>query len=82
MKEFMKKMTVSIRSNIVESMNTQKMIHHQTNLALKSQPEPITQDSPHPTPQIEDLNNLIEEIDIEKTPNKRNTPTPSNETEN
>ena len=59
MKEFMKEMTVSIRSNIVESMNTQKMIHRQTNLALKSQPEPITQDSPHPTPQIEDLNNLI-----------------------
>ena len=82
MKEFMKEMTVSIRSNIVESMNTQPMINNQTNLSPMSQLEPITQDSPHLTPPVEDLNDLIEEMEIEKTPKKRKAPKPSNETEN
>ena len=82
MKEFMKKMTVSIRSNIVKSMNTQPMINNQTNLSPMSQLEPITQDSPHLTTQVEDLNDLIEEMEIETTPKKRKAPKPSNETEN
>ena len=74
-------MAIIIRSNIVESMNTQIMINNQSNLNPMSEPEYITKNSPHSTPQVEDLNNLIEEIDIEKTPNKRKDPTPSNETE-
>ena len=43
-------MAVSIRSNIIESMNTKTMINNQINLTPLSQPELITQDSPHPTP--------------------------------
>ena len=35
------------------------------------QPDLITQDTPQQTPRVEELNNLIEEVDIEKTPNKR-----------
>ena len=81
-KEFMKQMTVSMRSNIVESMNTEPMINNQTNLSPMSQLEPITQDSPHLTPPVEDLNDLIEEMEIETTPKKRKAPKPSNETEN
>ena len=51
-KEFMKEMRVSMKINIVESMNTQTMINNQTRITPMSQPEPITHDSPHPTPQF------------------------------
>ena len=40
--------------------------------------DPITQ-SPQSTPQVDELNNLIDDIDIEKSPNKQKAPTPSNE---
>ena len=50
MTEFMKKIAVSIKRNIVESMKTQTGINNQTYLTPMSQPEPITQYSPHPTP--------------------------------
>ena len=50
------------------------------NLTPMSFPEPITQ-SPHPTPQVEEPNNITDEMDIEKTPNKRKAPTPSAENE-
>ena len=63
-------------------MNIHKNLNNQTNLTPLSQPEPITQKSPNPTPQVEDLNNIIEEMDIKNTPNKRNPLTPSTETEN
>ena len=51
MKQFMQEMTVSIKSNIVESMNTQTMINSQTNLTPLSQPERLTQSS-QSTPQV------------------------------
>ena len=41
--EFMKKMAVSIKRNIVESMKTQTGINNQTNLTPMSQRKPITQ---------------------------------------
>ena len=80
-KEFIKKTVFSIRSNIVDPMS-EIILNKQTNLTPMSQPEPINQDSPHSTPQVEDLNNLIEEIDIENSPNKRKAPTPSKDIEN
>ena len=82
MKEFMKEMVVSINNNIVDTMETQTMINKITNLTPMSPPKPITQDSPHPTPQVEELNDIIYEMDIEKSPNRRKAPTPSNEIEN
>ena len=51
-------------------------------LTPNSQPEPITQDTPQQTPRDEQLNNLIEEMEIEKKTNKRKPPTPSEETQN
>ena len=51
-------------------------------LTPNSQPEPITQDTPQQTPRDEELNNLIEEMDIENTPNKRKTPTPFEDNQN
>ena len=48
-------------------------------LTPNSQLEPITQDTPQQTPRVEELNNLIDEMDIEKTPNKRKAPTSSEE---
>ena len=48
-------------------------------LTPNSQPEPITQDTPQQTPRVEELNNLIDEMDIEKPPNKRKAPTSSEE---
>ena len=63
-------------------MNIHKTLDNQTNLTPLSQPEPITQESPNPNPQVKDLNNIIEEMDIKNTPNKRNPSTPSTETKN
>ena len=80
MKVIMKEMAVSIRHNIVDTMKTQTTIKETTNLTPISPTEPITQ-SPHPTPQVEELNNLTEDMDIGKFPNKRKAPTPSNENE-
>ena len=59
-------------------MNT-KIEEDQTNLTPNSQPELITQDTPQPSSRVEELNNLIDRMDIEKNPNKRKAPTPSNE---
>ena len=81
MKILMKEMAVSIRNNIVDTMKTQTTIKETTNLTPISPTEPITQ-SPHPTPQVEKLNNLIGDMNIEKSPKKRNVSTPSNENEN
>lgn len=71
MKQLTKEMAVSIRRNVVDSMNIHKTLNIQTNLTPLSQPEPIIQNFPNPTPQVEDLNNLIEEMVIENIPNKR-----------
>ena len=49
------------------------------NITPHSQPELITKDTPQQTPRVEELNNLIDEMDIEKTPNKRKAPTSSEE---
>ena len=76
----MKEMAVSIRQNIVDTLKTQTTIKEKTNLTPISPTEPITQ-SPHPTPQVEKINNLTDDMEIEKSPNKRNAPTPSNENE-
>ena len=73
-------MTVSIRQNIVDTMKIQTTIKEKTNLTPISPTEPITQ-SPQPTPQVVEINNLADDMDIEKSPNKRKAPT-SNEKEN
>ena len=50
-------------------MNT-KIEEDQTNLTPNSQPELITQDTPQPSSRVEELNNLIDRMDIEKIPIK------------
>ena len=68
---------MSIRRNINESrkelMNT-KAEESQTNLTPNSQPELFTQDTPQPSPRVEELNNLIDEMNIEKNPQSRESP--------
>ena len=64
---------------IIDSMKTQ-ITNNITNLTPTTTPEQITQ-SPFPTPQVEEPNNITDEMDIEKTPNKRKVPTPSTENE-
>ena len=81
MKVPMKEMTVSIRKNIVDTMKIQTTIKEKTNLTPTPPKEPITQ-SPQPTPQVDETNNLTEDMDIENSPNKRKAPTPSNQNEN
>ena len=65
----MQEYAVSIRSNITESikvtMNTNAE-EHQTKLTPNSQLELITQDISQPSPRVEELNNLIDKMDIEK----------------
>ena len=72
-------MVVSIRDNIIDAMNTQTSTST-TNLTPTNSPELITQ-SPNPIIQQDELNNISEDMDIEKSPNKRKAPTPSNENE-
>ena len=79
MKHLMKEMVVSIRHNIIDAMNTQTP-NSTTILTPTNSPEIITQ-SPNPTLQQDELNNISEDMDIEKSPNKRKAPTPSNENE-
>ena len=79
MKHLMKEMVVSIRHNIIDAMNTQKP-NSTTILTPTNSPKIITQ-SPNPTIQQDELNNISEDMDIEKSPNKRKAPTPSNENE-
>ena len=66
MKVLMKEMAVNIRHNIIDTMKTQTTIKETTNLTPISPTEPITQ-SPQPIPQVEEPNNLIEDMDIEKS---------------
>ena len=47
-----------------------------------SPPEPINQNSSQQTPQVEELNNLIDKMNIEKSLNKRKVSTPSSEIKN
>ena len=63
-------------------MNTQAVINNHTNLTPTSQPEQTTQEPPQSTLRVEDLNNLIEEMVIEKTLDKKKAPKPSSESEN
>ena len=74
MKEFMREITMSLRNDIKETlkdaMNTNKE-KIKIDITPNLQPDLITQDTPQQTPRVEELNNLIEEVDIEKTPNKR-----------
>ena len=85
MKDFMREMAVSISNDIKatmkESMKTTNN-EQQISLTPNSQPELITQDTPHPSPRVAELNDLIEEMDIGKSPNKREAPTPSNDDQN
>ena len=71
MKDFMRKMAVSISNDIKattkESMKTTNN-KQQISLSPNSQLELITQDTPQPSPRVVELNDLIEEMDIEKTP--------------
>ena len=61
---------------------SQKRGKKKIELTPNSHLEPITQDIPQQTPRDEELNNLMEEMDIDKNPNKRKTPTPSEENQN
>ena len=76
MKEFMREITMSLRNDIKETlkdeMNTNKG-EIKRNLTPNSQPELITQDTPQQTLRVEELNNLIEAMDIEKNPESTNT---------
>ena len=72
----MKEIAMSVKIIIAEFIPSQVVSSKQTTLILKPQPEPITQDIPQTTPRVE------EEMDIEKTPNKRKTLTHSSEIEN
>ena len=85
MKTYMREMIVSLINDITaimkDTINTTKG-EQQVNLTSNSQPELITQDTPQQPPRFEEPNNLIDEIDIEKIPNKRKAPTPSEEIQN
>ena len=85
MKEFMREISMSLRNDIKATLkDAMKIFNEETKMDLTphSQLELITQDTPQQTPRVEKLNSLIEEMDIEKTPNKRETPTPSEESQN
>ena len=56
-------------------MNTQAVINNHTNLTPTSQPEQTTHEPPQSTLRVEDLNNLIEEMVIDKTLDKKSTKT-------
>ena len=76
---------MSVRNDINKTLKevlTTKTEDKKLYLTPNSQPEPITQDTPQLTPKDEQLNNLIEEMEIEKNPNKRKTPPPSEEIQN
>ena len=65
----MQEFAVSIRSNIKESIKESmnaKAEENRMNLTPNSQPELITQDTPQPSPRVEELNSLIDEMDIKK----------------
>jgi len=82
MKEFMREITMNLRNDITATIKetmTTKNNNSTMHLTPNSQPEPITQDTPQQTPRVEELNNLIDEMDIEKSPNKRKAPTSSEE---
>ena len=84
MKECMREIAPSFRNDIKETLKDvmiTKKKERKIDLTPNSQPEPITQDTPQ-TLRDEQLNNLIEEMEIEKKPNKRKTPTPFKETQN
>ena len=70
MKAFMREVDVSIINDIRATMKESMKITNndqQINLTPNSQPELITQDTPQPTPRVAELNDIIEEMDIEKT---------------
>ena len=85
MKEFMREILMSLRNDIKatlkETMETNND-ESKMDITPHSQPELITQDTPQQTPRVEELNSLIEEMDIEKTLNKRKAPTSSEESQN
>ena len=85
MKNVMQEIATSVRNDIKETLKDgmiAKGEESKIDLTPNSQPEPITQDTPQQTPRDEQLNNLIEEMEIEKKTNKRKPPTPSEETQN
>ena len=85
MKELMREMVASISNDIKEPMKeSMKTKNNEQKISLtpNSQPELITQDTPPPSPRVAELNDLIEEMDIEKKHNKRKAPTPSNKDQN
>ena len=85
MKNFMREMAVSISNDIKETMKeSMKTTNNEQQISLTptSQPELITKDIPQPSPRVAELNDLIEEMDIGKSPNKRETPTQFNDDQN
>ena len=82
MKEFMKEITVNVKSNIIESMNIWLGNKNQNNITPNPQPKPTTQETPQPKITVEELKYLIDEMDITKSPNKLKLPIPSSEIEN
>ena len=85
MKEFMSEISMSLRNDIKATLKeTLKTKNDESKMDITphSQPELITQDTPQQTPRVEELNSLIDEMDIEKTPNKRKAPSSSEESQN
>ena len=65
----MREITTSVRNDIRETLKDAMITkgeESKVDLTPNSQPEPITQDTPQQTPRDEQLNNLIEEMKIEK----------------
>ena len=81
----MREITISLRNDIKETlkdaMNTNKE-KITIDITPNLQQELITQDTQQQPPRVEELNTPIEEMDIEKTSNKKKTPKPSEENQN
>ena len=85
MKEFMREISMSLRNDIKATLKeTLKTTNDESKMDItpNSQPELITQDTPQQSPRVDELNSLIDDMDIEKTPNKRKAPTPSDGSQN
>ena len=82
MKEFVKEIAVSVERNIIDFINARVGNNKKSNLTLNSRPESITKNTPQPGPRVEELIDLINEINIEQSPNKRKLSTSSGETKN
>ena len=67
MKAFMREIATSVRNDIKETLKDAMITKgEESKVDLTPNSQPITQDTPQQTPRDEQLNNLIEEMKIEK----------------